>query len=239
MGDKAAQPYLLPQSAGGRDANRSLWPSPLHYTSFPGSQPPLLQGTPALCECLQPLQARGRKPQDGEPSAEVLGRLAVPGVANIRRVKGNMLLASHHGCEVPLEALFKQPFMSFQRGGRRPNLCGQETGFDRVRKRSSCLSHQPSAPAGLGPCSRKLCWLLPRACLQQPARPSCQHTRGSWGAPGENTVVMHRLLRRANLALERGGSRWRPVIGKCLEKSWELLRVRKADMGSYLRQEKI
>lgn len=77
----------------------------------------------------------------GSQQQRYLGRLAVPGMINIRRAKGNMLLASHHGCEVHLEALFQQPFMSFQRGNMKPNLCGQETGFGRVRKRSSCPSH--------------------------------------------------------------------------------------------------
>lgn len=52
-------------------------------------------------------------------------------------------------------------------------------------------------------------------------------------------VVMHRLLRRANLALERGASRWRLVIGKCLKKRQELVLVRKAAMSHYIRQEKI
>jgi len=42
----------------------------------------------------------------GNHHLSLLGRLAVPGLVNIRRVRGNMPLASHHCCEGPLEAHF-------------------------------------------------------------------------------------------------------------------------------------
>lgn len=35
----------------------------------------------------------------------------------------------------------------------------------------------------------------------------------------EKTVVVHRILRRVNLAMKREGSRWRAVIAKHLEKN--------------------
>lgn len=57
------------------------------------------------------------------------------------------------------------------------------------------------------------------------------------GAPGGNTVVLHRLLWRTSLVLEREGSRWRAVVAKHLgKKIWKLLLVRKASVSVCIRQ---